>query len=224
MPRKKKTHEEYEKELFDIEIDYWPVEQYNGSVTKILHECLEGHQWKITPHNILNGVGCPTCNSIRQTKTNKQYVQELLVKNIKYTPIEPYVNARAKILHECIEKHQWKITPSDILNGYGCPICASYGFNPDAPATLYYIHISKSNLEYYKIGITNKSIKKRFGLDMQYIKVIQETLYDVGFDARAEEQRILKKYSKFRQNIPELLTSGGNTELFEFDILGLDTQ
>jgi hypothetical protein len=222
--RKKKTHEDYEKELFSKEIDYYPLEEYEGALIKILHECLLGHKWKITPHNILHGIGCPSCKSLKQTKTSEGYNNELVTKGIQYIPIEPYINARTKITHICKNNHEWKITPSDILSGYGCPKCSKRGFNPSKPAILYYIKITKKNLTYYKIGITNNSVKHRFKEDLSTAKIdiIREVYYKEGVDAKNEEARLLMEFKKHRQNIPELLISGGNTELFEFDILELD--
>lgn len=155
-------------------------------------------------------------------KTAEEYENEIMSRDLPLFPIEKYVKAHTPILHECFEGHVWKTTPTRILSGKGCPSCANIGFNPYAPAILYYIHISKNNLHYYKIGVTNSSLKGRFGSDTKYIRSIREVLYELGSDALIEEKRILKEYSKFRQNIPELLVSGGNTELFEFDVLGLD--
>ena len=155
-------------------------------------------------------------------KTHEEYEMDIMERNLPIIPLEKYETAQTPITHQCFEGHTWKAPPTRILSGKGCPLCASYRFNVDIPAILYYIYIEKSNLQYYKIGITNSSIEKRFGPDYAYIRVIQETLYDRGGDALAEERRILKKYSEHRQNIPELLNSGGHTELFEFDVLGLD--
>ena len=169
-------------------------------------------------------MGLKVSKASNRKKTPEEYEMEIMEKDLPLMPLESYVTAHTPIFHECFKGHKWKATPTRILGGKGCPICASYGFNIETPATLYYIHISKNNLQYYKIGVTNNSLKKRFGSDIHHIRIIQETLYDVGSEALAEEQRILKEFSEFRQNIPELLVSGGNTELFEFDILGLDTQ
>lgn len=55
------THEQYEEKLFDKQIDYWPTEKYVNIRTLIEHECLNGHRWKIAPHEVLKGNGCPMC-------------------------------------------------------------------------------------------------------------------------------------------------------------------
>lgn len=88
------------------------------------------------------------------------------------------------------------------------------------PAILYYLSIN--NGEAYKIGITNKSIKDRFNsTDLKKITVLKEWEYPIGYDAYKAEQRILSMYKEFKYKGHDLLQSG-NTELFTYDILGLD--
>lgn len=59
---KKLTHAQYEEKLLEAEIDFFPVEPYINTTTKIIHECLKGHQWSVLPQNILRGSGCPVCS------------------------------------------------------------------------------------------------------------------------------------------------------------------
>ena len=66
MMTKKKTHEEYESQLMDLEVDYWPIDKYEGALTPILHECLFNHQWKASPSKILSGRGCPFCAGLNK--------------------------------------------------------------------------------------------------------------------------------------------------------------
>lgn len=285
MAGKKRTHEQYEQKLFEKEIDYWPIEKYMGSMTHILHECLNGHQWKSAPRHILygkgcpecarlfmqkthatyvaeleelnneikvleeytgaltsilhectnghqwrarpscilTGRGCPKCHSFNKTKTTNEYKKELTDRSIDFQLIEEYITAKTPTLHQCINGHIWKAIPDGILRGRGCPSCAPTGFNPDLPGTLYYIKIEKFPESFYKIGITNNTISKRFEKDRdKTITVLLEKHFEKGSDASKEEKEILQKYKSFRQNAPGFLKSGGNTELFEEDILGLD--
>jgi len=46
--------------------------------------------------------------------------------------------------------------------------------------------------------------------------------YEIGNDALKEEQKILKEFSYAKWESDDLLSSG-NTELFKFDVLGLDS-
>jgi hypothetical protein len=36
-------------------------ERYSNAHTKLLWQCMEGHIWQATPHNIQKGVWCPFC-------------------------------------------------------------------------------------------------------------------------------------------------------------------
>jgi len=94
------------------------------------------------------------------------------------------------------------------------------GFNMKSTAILYYICINES---IYKIGITNNSVQERFSSkELKRIRIVKTWDYEVGKDAFKKEQSIIKTYKKFRYKTDNLLESG-NTELFNKDVLQLDT-
>lgn len=207
---KTKSHEQYEAELFNKEIDYFPIDKYIGAKIPILHECLFEHTWLASPGHILAGKGCPYCKGGIK-KTN--YPEELVTKGVPYIPLEEYVNWETPILHLCLEGHTWKARPQNILKGTGCPNCAKYGFKPDKPAILYYIKIGI----YYKIGITNRTIEDRFRRDKdKSIEILKIIEFSNGYDARQLEKRIFEKHNPIIAD--GYLKSGGNTELFLFPI------
>lgn len=216
---KKLSDQDYIIKLLDKEILYKPIESYINSKTPITHTCSLGHEWKAAPSNILAGWGCPKCSG------KHQYTSEEYKDKSPFKVLEDYVRSDYPILHECAEGHQWKVRPSDIINhNRGCPVCAKSGFNPDKPAMIYYIKIQHENLTYYKIGITNLTIAKRFEKDKtKKITTIYTELYDNGSEARIVEKELLDFYKKDRVTINNFLKSGGNSELFEYDILGLDS-
>lgn len=223
----KKTHIEYEEELMQMESALIPIEPYITSHTPIMHECLEGHTSKVKPYSVLSGKGCKKCDIINRTKTHEEYLAELQIVHPQVVVLDRYVNASTSIRHRCTYGHIWWCRPSYMLTiseTSHCPDCTSGGFKGNKPGILYYIKIVKENLEYYKIGITNRSVQERFKTEPKTtdIKIIFEKPFLNGYKAREEEQSILKQFAKYRQNIPELLVSGGNTELFEFDVLGFD--
>lgn len=216
------THEEYLQRLEDKGITIKPIEPYINSCTKILHRCEKGHEISIVPASLLQGTGCKKCYVEFQTRNHEDYI-----KSIPYEVLDIYTNSYTKIRHKCDNGHIFEARPETINRGGKCPHCDTVkGFDYTAPAILYYIKITSKNLEYYKIGITNRSVDERFKKDLcnarVSIKILKEVSYKYGHEARDEEQRILKQFSQYRQNVPELLTTGGNSELFEFDILGLD--
>lgn len=60
---KRKTHEEYLKQLKDKNISIIPLENYVDAKTKILHRCMVcNYEWTVTPSNIISSYGCPSCN------------------------------------------------------------------------------------------------------------------------------------------------------------------
>ena len=102
------------------------MENYTSSNIKILCKCKDcGHIWKSSPHKLLAGQSCPRCSNHYQRTTN-EYIQELKEKNISIMPLEEYQFAATKILHKCLKcGNEWKTAPSNVLYGYGCPVCAS---------------------------------------------------------------------------------------------------
>lgn len=63
IQKHKKSHNEYIKEAYEINPNIDVIETYQGIDTKILHRCkIDGYEWSVTPHNILNGQKCPICS------------------------------------------------------------------------------------------------------------------------------------------------------------------
>lgn len=120
---KKKTHEEFLQELKDKNISLVPLEPYKGASTKILFRCKNGHEISITPHNVLCGSSCAICNN-RVRLTHEQFLEKLYAITDKYTPLEQYISTHTKLLCRCnICNHEWKVEPSKLLSGRGCPEC-----------------------------------------------------------------------------------------------------
>ena len=60
----RRTHEEYITELNSINPNIYPIEKYINALTPILHKCkIDGNEWNTPPARILQGFGCPKCNS-----------------------------------------------------------------------------------------------------------------------------------------------------------------
>lgn len=127
---KKKTHEEYVIEVNKTNPNIEVVEQYINTTTSILHRFkIDGYEWLVRPNDILSGKGCPICGQIKKskarTKSNKRYVEELSKINPNIEAIEPYIQARIKIMHRCKKcGYEWLVAPDSILHGKGCPRCA----------------------------------------------------------------------------------------------------
>ena len=213
---RKKTHEEYESQLFEREIDYFPLENYQGNHTPILYQGLCGHSWKITPGHVLAGVGCPTCAG-NKLKTGAEYKAQISFR--PFINLDPYVRDYIPLAHQCSKCfHIWRAAPSYILQGTGCPVCNTGSFDPTKPSRVYHVSINTGTRYLYKIGITNNSVRERFKRDWSYfdMHLLWEIEFEKGSDAFKLEQK-LKREHTFLKNV-HILKGGGNTELLAYEI------
>lgn len=82
-------------------------------------------------HNMRNQKSyyCDDCSkqiiSNNKRLSHEDYLKRLSDNNITdIIPLEEYVNAKTKILHKCLKcNNEWSVAPSNILSGYGCPVC-----------------------------------------------------------------------------------------------------
>lgn len=122
---KRKTHEQYVEEVYNINPNIEVVDAYITNKTRIKHRCkIHNYEWYAKPSNILHGKGCPICGGSLK-KTHEQYVSQItcLCPNIEV--IGTYINAKTKIMHKCkIDGYKFIVTPNHILRGSGCPMCA----------------------------------------------------------------------------------------------------
>jgi hypothetical protein len=110
------------------------------------------------------------------------------------------------------------------LRAYPVCTCEHRVFNPDAPASVYYVRI-EGIPAYWKIGITQKPLAVRFGKDFHKITVLMEWEKKTGKEASDFEQGILDEYNPFRyRGTDPILATGGNTEIFTRDVLNWDDE
>lgn len=131
---RKKTHEEYVAELAIKNPNLDVVEKYIDAKTKIMHRCkLHGIKWRILPSNALKGKGCVECckekKSNKLTKTHEEYVEQINNVNPAIQVIDRYVDSKTPILHLCTKHNVYhKVSPSNVLNGQGCPQCGKESY------------------------------------------------------------------------------------------------
>ena len=195
---------------------------YEKSWIRMTVTCKIHGDFLISPDHLNEGRGCKYCTSGH--KTDKQYRQELKIKTMgEIISLEKYKLSKTPILH----KHlvcglEWVARPTDFLSGCGCPSCASYGFDITKPAIVYYLKIYGG--EAYKIGITNRTVRDRFtNSELENIEILKTWDYLLGSEAKRQEEIILERFSYAKYTGAPLLKSG-NTELFYYDILDLDTK
>jgi hypothetical protein len=125
------------------------IEPYNGyGVNNIfIGNC--GHSWEATPKNVLRKTGCPIC-----AHKNNRIIKDIVNERIKsrgYELIGHYEYALKKTTFKCNNDHEWEARPANIMDGRGCPYCATYGFNNLKPAWCYVLNFNI----FIKYGITN---------------------------------------------------------------------
>ena len=118
-------------EKHDDKYDYSKV-KYVGAHTKVCIICPgHGEFWQ-TPNNHTNGQGCPKCGHIasndskRSTKSDfiKKY-SEIHGDKYDYTKVE-YIGTLTKVCIICPEHGEFWQTPSDHIQGCGCPKCSGH--------------------------------------------------------------------------------------------------
>ena len=220
----KRSTEEYIKLLVEKHISIRPLEEYKTVAVSIKHTDDCNHIWLSRPNEILRGHGCPVCAVSRRTKNHNDYELELFEAEAPAYPITTYINDYTKILHKCVEGHDWLATPRTVLRSKNCPICNPLpSFNMSKPAICYYVKIEDSDYCAYKIGITNNNIRERLRRDFndKKITVLEENYYEKGSDAYIYEQNVIHKFKDYKvTQIPKKwLKSNGYTELFTIDVL-----
>ena len=219
----KKTTQQFIKDaniVHENKYDYSKV-KYSTNRDKVVVTCPIHGDFEQTPTAHLSGSGCNRCgNNIR---TNEEFILKAnKVHNGKYDYLKTvFKDSREHIMITCCEHGDFLQIAGNHLLGKGCPGCSSGGFDSTKPGILYYLSINEG--EAYKIGITNKSVEKRYSKsDREKIRVIRIWDFINGRDALKIETDIKQTYSYARYRGENLLVDG-NTELFSHDILHLDT-
>ncbi len=133
MP-KKKTHEEFVRELAEISPMISVKGSYINASTRIDVKCKEcGHEWAPLPSSLVNAKsGCPQCakarRAARQRKTHEEFLKELSCRGINSIEVlEEYSGTDVKILVRCKDcGNEWKIAPGHLQSGRGCPKCSGH--------------------------------------------------------------------------------------------------
>lgn len=211
----KKTHEEYVKEVLEINPNIIVVDEYNGANTKILHRCkIDGYEWYATPSNILKCIGCPKCSG-KNKKTQNEYVIEVAKVNPNIEVLGEYVNNNIKILHRCtIDNYEWMASPHNILRGRGCPRCSKKeAYDSDEYAS----RVAKINPNIKIIGnyvnATTKILHKCKVDGCEWYSTPHNILRGKGCPNCARENLRKKLVKSHNQYVNELLIINKNIEV-----------
>lgn len=128
MP-KRKTTEEYRKELQSINRNLELLSEYTGNHNKVEVKCLVcEYVFEGDASNFLQGHGCPKCANAHRSKiqarSHVDFVEKL--KDIQPTleVLSTYKNSTTKITVLCKTcGNKYDSLPSNLLKGYGCKQC-----------------------------------------------------------------------------------------------------
>jgi hypothetical protein len=212
---------EYVKSSFEKEGWQLLDTEYTNSRVPLRVICPNGHETKKAWSDFQQGQRCIICAGLERKTI--EWVRSAFESKGWQLLDTGYTNSFAPLRVICPNGHETKKNWADFNSGYGCNICFPSGFNPDLSGILYYLRFAHDFGYFYKIGITNRTIKKRFHKEPKPYKIIHQEFFSNGQDARNKEAEILAKYKKHKYHGEPFLRDG-NTELFTVDVLGLDTE
>jgi hypothetical protein len=172
----------------------------------------------------LMGHGCLYCGKKRAAEKNA-ITKESFVKraNKKHKNKYDYtktivISGEKKVFIKCPKHGGFWQTPASHLHGKGCPKCASFGFDSNKSGLLYLVKFSAPEGSFWKIGVTNKTIKKRFVAEAKDISEQQEWRHGDGKVIFKIERDVLEKFKKYRLSKTDeklkIFKAGGHTECF----------
>lgn len=221
--RKRLASYRYIKKHVELQGYHLLSEDYMNNTTKLKMVCPNSHLCDIPWQQFHSGNRCAECSGNK--KLTIRIVERFVRLNNYEILSDKYINAHSKLKLRCPEKHIFYMSHDSFKQGRRCPQCAKSGFDSNKSAILYYLRVVYKKRKYYKIGITNRSIKERYNHgDLKKIVVLEEWAYNIGKDGYNKEKDLLIKFSKFRYRGKDKILKDGNTELFIYDILGLDNQ
>lgn len=226
IPWNKKTASKFMQELSEKRPDLTTEDVYVNNKAPMLFTCAQGHEFYSAPNHILNDkTGCRTCSNENlskvRSKTTEEFLKEFESIESPLTILGEYVNARVRVDVVCDKGHYSSCLPSGILRGNGCRQCVDYGKFRDAPVTLYYVRILHEGKKYYKVGLTQRGVSRRFvGKEGAKITCLYEEVYDSPLLAWESEQSLIRVFKEFITK--DKVLRKGNTEVFCCDVLHMD--
>ena len=211
---KRKTHEQYVKDLAEKNPTFIVLEQYLGDKIPILHMCtICNTQYNCRPNDKLNGYTCKYCHK-SELRTHSQYLLELSKVHPTLEVLGNYVGSHVNIDHKCtVCKTISSVSPYSKLDGHGCGICnISNGIDPNEPGIVYLVYFY--NIDLYKYGITGRTTKIRNKVHKLKYHIIFERHFKLGIKAMQLEDIWSKNVQHLKINTG--LLKNGNTETFRY--------
>jgi len=202
---------------------------YKSSKVNVIITCKIHGNFEQGPYQHLQGQGCPTCGreiiaNARRLDTEQFITKANAVHGVgtyDYSKVN-YTTQNKQVEIICKFHGSFMQLANTHLQGHSCPGCCRQGYDKTKPGSLYYLEVETSTGEMlYKIGITNRTVKKRYSkIDRDKITMLFTKYFDNGADALRWETLILRAYKEHKYFGDSILESG-NSELFTIDILGV---
>lgn len=189
---------------------------YRGLDFKLTITCPIHGDWEQVAYSHQKGHGCPKCAKILTTeqfikKANVIHKGKFLYHNTNYSRHNELVTITCPI-HGDFEQEA-----HTHLKGHGCQKCAKKGFKKDKPGVLYYFKIDHNGQEYFKIGVTNNTLSKRYTQEeLVNCEILYIEPFKKGIEAFNLEQLIINSFKSKLANLT--LLKNGNTEIFIEDV------
>lgn len=231
---KKLTNDEFiqkSKIIHNNKYDYSKT-KYTKNRNKVVIICKLHGEFKFSPKNHLTGQGCYKCGIINREISRKISTEEFIkrasiIHNNKYDYSNTiYINMKSKLKINCLIHGEFEINSQNHISGQGCKEC-SYDFcifkrkswiekSKGRCGIFYIIRCWNNNEEFYKFGITYRSVKIRYNKNnMPYnYEIIKEiTTNDLGYvwdlEKRFKRKKLKNKY------LPEIKFPGSKLECFK---------
>ena len=122
-----KPQEQFIEEAIKLFPNYnYSLVDYKNNKTKVKIICPVHGEFEITPSSILSSSGCPVCYKEKCSKSQEQFVQEISNIFPEYDFSKTvYANDKTKVKIICPIHGEFEATPSNLLQGRGCPKCCS---------------------------------------------------------------------------------------------------
>jgi len=237
--KKKLNKEEFIKkanQVHNFKYDYSLV-KYVNTETKVKVICKKHNTIFISlvSHHLWMNSGCPICGKERRIdilKDNtKSFIQKAILKHKnKYTYLKvEYINSKEKVIITCPLHGDFLQHPFTHIRGNGCSKCGNMGNmykkedwikkGKNRVGKLYIIKCWNENEEFYKIGITFLSTKRRYNgkkaMPYEYQILYEQKSLDLGklWDLELYLKRNIKKLKI--NYTPLIKFRGSNLECFK---------
>lgn len=222
----KESFIEKAKQTHNNKYDYSKVE-FTTMKKDVIIVCPVHGEYYQKPRNHIGGSGCILCgisqSAAMQTKSLATFIQEANnIHSNRYTYSETkYNNTTTPVKIGCPIHGVFLQTPHTHLKGSGCPECALTLKAENYRNLKTYLYYVKFDNNIYKIGISKKSVTKRFrGCKSPEIIGLWE--FTDGYFAFKAERSIIKTNKHLQYNSAKFInnkgTSCGESECFIEDV------